>query len=458
MSELHVIILAAGQGTRMCSSLPKVLHPVAGRPMLAHVVDVARRLKPTVVHVVHGHGAEHVRATMADDGLAWVEQSEQLGTGHAVEQAMPGVPDSATVLVLYGDVPLIRAETLERIVAGARGGALALVTVMLDDPSGYGRILRAPDGRVTGIVEHRDASPEQRAVREGNSGILAVGARRLRAWLAALDRDNAQGEFYLTDCIEMAATEGVAITAVCAEHAHEVLGVNDRVQLAAVERLHQRMLTERLMLAGVSMADPARVDVRGSVDVGRDVWLDVNVVLEGEVALADGVRIGPNVVLRDCVVEAGAEILANSLVDGARVGRGARVGPYARLRPGTSLGEGAHVGNFVEVKNSTLGAGSKANHLTYLGDSDVGRDVNVGAGTITCNYDGASKHRTVIGDGAFIGSGVELVAPVTVHAGATIGAGSTISQDAPEGELTLSRARQATVRGWKRPRKDRRGD
>jgi len=453
MSQLHVIILAAGQGTRMRSALPKVLHPLAGRPMLEHVVRTAAALGPAAIHVVHGHGGEQVRAALAHLDVRWVEQAEQLGTGHAVEQAMPAVPDPATVLVLYGDVPLIEHETLAETAHRAGRGALALITVELEDATGYGRILRAQDGRVTGIVEHKDASPQQRALREGNTGILCAGAAPLRAWLSRLDRDNAQGEYYLTDVIAMAAAEGVAIDTVHPARAVEVLGVNDRVQLATLERAYQRAQAERLMRGGATLADPARVDVRGEVQVGRDVWLDVNVVLEGSVEIEDEVRVGPNVVLRDCRLGRGVEVLANSLIDGAKVGAGARIGPFARLRPGTDLAAEVHVGNFVEVKNARLGRGSKANHLTYLGDAEVGAAANVGAGTITCNYDGANKHRTVIGDGAFIGSGVELVAPVTVHAGATIGAGSTISRDAPAGQLTLSRSRQVTVAGWRRPQK-----
>ncbi len=453
MIPLHVIILAAGQGTRMRSALPKVLHAIAGRPMLEHVVRAAEGLAPTRIHVVHGHGGEAVRERLAHLPVEWVEQAEQLGTGHAVEQAMPGVPDGATVLVLYGDVPLIALDTLADTVRCAAGGELALITVHLDDPTGYGRILRAADGRVTGIVEHKDATPAELRIHEGNTGILAVAAAPLRRWLSALDRDNAQREFYLTDVIGMAAADGVPIETVHPARTEEVLGVNDRIQLAALERAFQSRQAERLMREGASLADPARVDVRGEVVVGRDVWLDVNVVLEGRVELADGVRIGPNVVLRDCRLGAGTQVHANSLVDGAEVGAGVRIGPFARLRPGTRLADRVHVGNFVEIKNTTLGPGSKANHLTYLGDSEVGRDVNVGAGTITCNYDGAGKHRTVIGDGAFIGSGVELVAPVTVHAGATIGAGSTITRDAPPDQLTLERARQTTVPGWKRPQK-----
>lgn len=451
--HLHVIVLAAGQGTRMRSSTPKVLHPIAGRPMLEHVVSTAAGLEPAAVHVVYGHGGDEVRRRLAHLDVTWVEQAQQLGTGHAVAQAMPGVPDEATVLVLYGDVPLIESGTLSDAVHRAEDGALVIISVHLEDPSGYGRIVRQPDGRVSGIVEHKDATCEQLAIREGNTGILVADAARLRAWLAGLGSDNVQGEYYLTDVITMAARQGVSIDTVHPGQVAEVLGVNDRIQLAALERIYQARCMAELMREGVSMADPARVDVRGRVRAGRDVWLDVNVVLEGEVELADGARVGPNVLLRDCRIGAGAQILANSVVEEAQVGAGARVGPFARLRPGAILGESTHVGNFVEIKNTVMGRGSKANHLSYLGDSEIGSDVNVGAGTITCNYDGANKHRTVIGDGAFIGSGVELVAPVTVHAGATIGAGSTITSDAPAGQLTLTRARQSTVSHWKRPLK-----
>jgi bifunctional UDP-N-acetylglucosamine pyrophosphorylase/glucosamine-1-phosphate N-acetyltransferase len=453
MRHLHVVVLAAGQGTRMRSSSPKVLHAIAGRPMLEHVVSTAMGLNPAAVHVVFGHGGDEVRRRLSHLDVIWVEQARQLGTGHAVAQAMPAVPDEATVLVLYGDVPLIELTTLADTVRRAEDGALAIISVHLDDPAGYGRILRQADGRVIGIVEHKDANAAQLAIHEGNTGILAADAASLRGWLAGLGSDNAQGELYLTDVIAMAHGQGVPIDTVHPGQVAEVLGVNDRVQLAALERIYQARCTAALMREGVSMADPARVDVRGRVRAGRDVWLDVNVVLEGEVELADGVRVGPNVLLRDCRIGADAQILANSVVEEAEVGAGARVGPFARLRPGAVLGESAHVGNFVEVKNTAMGRGSKANHLSYLGDSEIGNDVNVGAGTITCNYDGANKHRTVIGDGAFIGSGVELVAPVTVHAGATIGAGSTITSDAPPEQLTLTRARQTTIPHWRRPRK-----
>ena len=451
MKHVHVVVLAAGQGTRMRSALPKVLHSIAGQPMLEHVVTVATGLNPSAVHVVYGHGGDEVRRRLAHLHVTWVEQARQLGTGHAVAQAMPGVPDDAIVLVLYGDVPLIELSTLADTVRRAQDGALTIISVHLDDPTGYGRIIRQADGRVVGIVEHKDATPAQRAIHEGNTGILAANAAQLRAWLAGLHDDNAQGEFYLTDVISMAHREGTSIDTVHPGQVAEVLGVNDRVQLAHLERVYQARRTSELMRDGVSMADPARVDVRGRVRAGRDVWLDVNVVLEGNVELGEGVQVGPNVLLRDCRIGPGAQILANSVIEEALVGPGARVGPFARLRPGAVLGDSAHVGNFVEIKNTSMGRDSKANHLSYLGDSEIGSGVNVGAGTITCNYDGANKHRTVIEDGAFIGSGVELVAPVTVHAGSTIGAGSTITRDAPPNQLTLTRARQTTVPQWKRP-------
>jgi bifunctional UDP-N-acetylglucosamine pyrophosphorylase/glucosamine-1-phosphate N-acetyltransferase len=458
MNRLHIVILAAGQGTRMRSAMPKVLHAIAGRPMLAHVVGTAVALDPEVIHVVYGHGGERVQQELADLPVTWVEQAEQLGTGHAVEQAMPGIPDDASVLVLYGDVPLITLDTLNACTGVAARGTLALVTVHLADPTGYGRILRDDSSRVSGIVEQKDASDEQLSIREGNTGILCAPAGQLKSWLTRLDRDNAQGEFYLTDIIAMAAADGVTVEAVHPSCEEEVLGVNDRVQLAFLERAFQRQQAERLMRGGATLADPGRLDVRGQVSTGSDVWLDVNVVMEGQVVLGDGARIGPNVVLRDCEIGAGAEVLANSIVEEARVGRNARVGPFARLRPGAVLSDEVHVGNFVEVKNTTLGQGSKANHLTYLGDSSIGSGVNVGAGTITCNYDGANKNRTIIGDGAFIGSGVELVAPVTIEDGATIGAGSTISRDAPKDQLTLTRVKQTSIRSWRRPRKKKPGD
>ena len=453
MPPVHVVVLAAGQGKRMHSDLPKVLHKLAGRPLLEHVLDAVLELDAASVHVVHGHGGSRVREQLGHRPVRWVEQPRQLGTGHAVGLVMPDVPDEAVVVVVYGDVPLIEAGTLRAVIGAAGPESIGLLTVELGEPAGYGRILRDAGGAVRGIVEERDADAGQRAITEINTGIVAAGARRLREWLGRLDTDNAQSEYYLTDVVGMAAGDGVRIAAVQPARPEEILGVNDRVQLADLERRVQRREARRLMLLGVTIMDPERLDVRGSVEVGRDVVLDVNVVLEGRVVLGDGVAVGPHTCIRDSEVGPHTSILAHCVIEGAAIGQRCRVGPFARIRPGTRLaGEGA-VGNFVEIKNTTLGPRSKANHLTYLGDSEIGRDVNVGAGTITCNYDGASKHRTVIADGAFIGSGVELVAPVTVEAGATIGAGSTICRDAPADTLTVARARQTTIKGWKRPAK-----
>lgn len=458
MAAVEVVILAAGQGTRMKSSLPKVLHPLAGRPMLAHVVGAARALDAERVHVVYGHGGEAVRSAIAGDDIHWALQAEQLGTGHAVRQAMPAVDDASVALVLFGDVPLVNTDTLDTALAVAREGRVAVVSARVADPTGYGRILRGDDGAVVAIREHKDASAAERAVDEINSGIMAAPAGRLRAWLDAVRPDNAQGELYLTDVVELAIADGVRVDGVLADDEDEVAGVNDRRQLAHLERVYQLRVAERLMLDGVTLADPARLDVRGDVTVGRDVSIDVNVVLEGTVSIGDNCSIGPNTVIRDAVIEDGAQILAQTLIDGAHVGAGARVGPFARLRPEARLGRDVHVGNFVEIKKSVLADGAKVNHLSYVGDTDVGQRVNVGAGTITCNYDGANKHRTVIGDDAFIGSGTELVAPVTVGAGATIGAGSTIGRDAPPGELTLTRVRQRSL-VWTRPvKKTKAGD
>ena len=454
MTPLHVVILAAGQGTRMRSSLPKVLHLLAGRPLLSHVIDAANALDAAGVHVVHGHGGGIVREAMAAAHVEWVEQREQLGTGHAVALAMAGVPDDATVLVLYGDVPLINRTTLHETATLAAGSGIALITAVVDDPSGYGRIVRDPDGHVRGIVEEGDATEEQRNIAEINTGILAARAGKLRDWLQRIDRDNAQGEYYLTDVVACAVEEGLSVRTVPPEAVEEVLGVNDRVQLAALERFQQRRLAEALMRDGASLADPARVDVRGRVHTGMDVFVDVDVVFEGDVRLGDRVSIGPGCVIKDTLIERDTEVRAHCVIEGAHVGVACRVGPFARLRSDTRMSRGASIGNFVEVKNATIGEGSKANHLTYIGDSRIGRDVNVGAGVVTCNYDGAHKHMTVIGDNAFIGSGVMLVAPITVHAGATIGAGSTLGKDAPPDALTLTRGPQRTFEGWKRPRKD----
>jgi bifunctional UDP-N-acetylglucosamine pyrophosphorylase/glucosamine-1-phosphate N-acetyltransferase len=453
-----VVILAAGQGKRMKSDLPKVLQPVAGRPLLQHVIDTARELLASDIHVVYGHGGERVREALAAENVTWALQAEQLGTGHALQQAMPGVPDDHLVLVLYGDVPLTQAATLQRLIDAAAGGeALAILSVRMQDPTGYGRIVRDRAGTVARIVEHKDANQKERAIDEVNTGLMAASARRMRDWLAQLRNDNAQGEYYLTDVVVMAAKAGLKVNAILAEREDEVLGVNDKLQLAEVEAVYRRRRATELMLAGVTLVDPARFDARGPVTVGRDVHIDVNVVLEGKVTLGNRVRIGPNVLIRDSDIADDAEIHANCVLDRARVGARASVGPFARLRPDAVLHEEVHIGNFVEVKKSELHRGAKANHLTYLGDTTVGERANVGAGTITCNYDGVNKWRTEIGAGAFIGSGSMLVAPVKVGAGATIGAGSTITKDAPDEKLTLERSKQLTLDGWKRPIKQPKG-
>jgi bifunctional UDP-N-acetylglucosamine pyrophosphorylase/glucosamine-1-phosphate N-acetyltransferase len=450
--SLSVIVLAAGQGKRMHSALPKVLHRLAGRPLLAHVLQAARALDPARTVVVHGHGGADVRAAFPDAEVTWVEQAAQLGTGHAVARALPQVPAADDVLVLYGDVPLIGVETLKQLAQAASGG-LAILTADAPDPSGYGRVARDAQGRVLRVVEQRDASAAELAVREVNAGFLCAPAKRLAAWLAAVRNDNAQKEYYLTDVVALAVSDGVAVTAVKAREWAEVAGVNSKRELAALERELQRREAERLLDAGVTLADPARLDVRGSLECGRDVTVDVNCLFEGAVRLGDRVRIGPNCVLRNVTVAADSEVLAFSLLDDAEVGARCRIGPYARLRPGANLGEDVHIGNFVEVKASRLGAGSKANHLAYIGDSEVGARVNIGAGTITCNYDGAAKHRTVIEDDCFIGSDATLVAPVKIAKGSYIGAGSTISKDTPAGQLTVARAKQVSIPAWKPNRK-----
>ncbi|TWH10178.1 bifunctional UDP-N-acetylglucosamine diphosphorylase/glucosamine-1-phosphate N-acetyltransferase GlmU [Pseudoxanthomonas taiwanensis] len=444
---LHVVILAAGEGKRMKSALPKVLQPVGGRPMLAHVIDTARRLQPAGIHVVYGHGGDAVRAAFAgQDDLAWAEQARQLGTGHAVQQAMPGIPELADVLVLYGDVPLTSADTLRRLLQ-----ADGLLRVLVADPTGYGRIVRDPQGRVAKIVEHRDASDEERRIGIVNTGIIAAESDALKRWLARLSNENAQGEYYLTDVFAMAAAEYNPAEIVLVEDPIEAEGANDPWQLAQLERAYQLRRARELCLAGARLLDPARVEQRGTVKVGRDVEIDVDVVLEGEVELGDGVRIGPFVRLKDVRLGPGTEVLAHCDLEGVVTEGAVHIGPFARLRPGTVLADGVRIGNFVETKKVVLGVGSKANHLTYLGDTTVGAGVNIGAGTITCNYDGVNKSATVIGDGAFIGSNSALVAPVEIGAGATIGAGSVITRNAPADALTVSRARQTTVEGWKRP-------
>ena len=453
MTPLHVVILAAGQGTRMRSNLPKVLHLLAGRPLLSYVVEAANALGAVRVHVVHGHGGGIVREAMAGADVDWVEQREQLGTGHAVASAMPGIPDDATVLVLYGDVPLVNRTTMHETATLAAGSGIALITAVVDDPTGYGRVVRDTDGHVRGIVEEGDATEEQRNIAEINTGILAAHAGKLRDWLRRTGRDNAQGEYYLTDVVACAVEEGLSVRTVPPEEVEEVLGVNDRLQLAALERFHQRRLADSLMREGATLADPARIDIRGHVRTGSDVFIDVNVVFEGDVVLGDRVSIGPGCVIKDTSIERDTDVRAQCVIEGAHIGAACQVGPFARLRPDARLSRDARIGNFVEVKNATIGEGSKASHLTYIGDSRIGRDVNVGAGVVTCNYDGAHKHTTVIGDNAFIGSGVMLVAPITVNAGATIGAGSTIGKDAPGDALTLSRAPQESFERWERPQK-----
>ena len=459
MDNLEVIILAAGQGKRMRSALPKVLHLLGGRPLLAHVLGAAEGLAPRAIHVVHGHGGAQVRAAFDEPRVRWVEQAEQLGTGHAVQQAIDAVADDALVLVLYGDVPLIRIETLRALLAEAERSGLGLLTAEVADPSGYGRIVRHPLGHVERIVEQKDATPEEAAIREINTGILAARAALLRRWLARLENRNAQREYYLTDVIAMAAAEGIEIVTRQPRATWEILGVNSKRELAELERIYQRQQADALLEQGVTLRDPARFDLRGELRCGSDVVIDVNVVLEGRVVLGDGVYLGPNSVIRDAEIGAGTQILANCVIEEAQIGAGCRIGPFARLRPGSRLAEDVHVGNFVEIKQSEIGAGSKANHLTYIGDTTIGRGVNVGAGTITCNYDGANKHRTIIGDRAFIGSNTALVAPVAVGAGATIGAGSVITRDVPADELAVARGEQRNIKGWKRPtKKDKAGD
>ena len=451
--HLSVVILAAGQGKRMNSDLPKVLQPLAGRPLLQHVIRTARELEPANIYVVYGHGGAQVQAALPQEPVEWILQAHQLGTGHAVMQAMCVIPDDHTVLVLYGDVPLIRAPTLKKLVALATEGTLALLSVTLEDAAGYGRILRGTDGRVSAIVEHRDASPAELTIRELNSGLMAAPAGRLREWLLGLGSNNAAREYYLTDAVAGAVQSGYRVDTVLTARAAEVVGVNDKIQLAQVEALYRRERAEELMLAGATLVDPDRIDIRGEVAIERDVFIDVNAVFIGHVRLGRGVKIGPNCVIGDSEVGAGTEVYANSIIDNARVAENCRIGPFARVRPDTLLHDGVHIGNFVEVKNSEIGAGSKANHLSYVGDAQVGSGVNVGAGSITCNYDGQNKWPTVIEDGAFLGSGSMLVAPLRIGAGATIGAGSTITESAADGELTLTRAQQKTVAGWTRPNK-----
>ncbi len=460
-APLAVIVLAAGQGKRMHSDLPKVLQPLAGKPLLTHVLECAAALQPAATHIVYGHGGERVRAALghalsvgdASLPLNWALQAQQLGTGHAVAQAMPHVSDEQMVLVLYGDVPLVRRETLQQLIELAGPKAVALLTVQLTDATGYGRIVRNRQGEVQRIVEHKDATATQRRINEGNSGILAAPAKLLRRWLAKLKSDNAQGEYYLTDIIAMAVKDKVKVRPLIAPTLAEVLGVNDKRQLAELEAHYRRQRADELMAAGVTIIDPSRIDLRGVITTGRDVQLDVNVVLEGPVHLGDGVKVGANCVISAARIGMGTVIRPNCVIENAEIGASCQIGPFARVRPDTELADDVHLGNFVEIKKSRIGRGSKVNHLSYVGDSIVGSQVNVGAGTITCNYDGVNKSQTQIGDGAFIGSGSMLVAPVKIGAGAVIGAGSTITRDAPDDRLTLERSQQRTIEQWRRPTK-----
>ncbi|TCW31814.1 bifunctional UDP-N-acetylglucosamine diphosphorylase/glucosamine-1-phosphate N-acetyltransferase GlmU [Gulbenkiania mobilis] len=450
MTDLSIVVLAAGKGKRMYSSLPKVLHPIGGRPMLARVLDTARTLSPSRLVVVYGHGGEAVRAALPDADIVWAEQAEQLGTGHALKMALPALPETGRTLVLYGDVPLIEASTLEALVAAA-GDEVALLTDVLDNPTGYGRIVRSADGAISAIVEDKDCTPDERAIREINTGMLVLPSARLAGWLAELRNGNAQGEYYLTDVVALAVRDGLTVHGVQVPASWQAAGVNNKVQLAELERILQQNQAHALLEAGVTLADPARIDIRGRLEHGRDVSIDINCVFEGDVVLEEGVSIGANCVLKNVHVAAHARIAPFSHLEGAKVGPACRIGPYARLRPGAQLAEGVHVGNFVEIKKSEIGAGSKVNHLTYIGDASIGSHVNVGAGTVTCNYDGVNKFRTLIGDGVFVGSGSMLVAPVTLEAGATIAAGSVITKTAPADALTVARARQTSIVGWKRP-------
>jgi bifunctional UDP-N-acetylglucosamine pyrophosphorylase / glucosamine-1-phosphate N-acetyltransferase len=448
--EVSFIILAAGQGTRMRSPIPKVLHTLAGKPLLQHVVDCALAAGALDVCVVHGHGGEAVKAAFDGQPIRWVHQAEQLGTGHAAQQAMPGTPDANRVLILFGDVPLLKPATLERLLQTGKAGELALLTVDMQDPTGYGRIVRE-NGRVVRNVEQKDANTEEQAITEINTGVLVAPAGKLKAWLGRLDSNNSQGEYYLTDVIAMAVAENVAVHGVKAEDWKEVMGINDKKQLAAAERALQQRWVDELMEQGVGFADPERVDIRGSLTCGTDVFIDANVVFEGDVTLGDNVTVESCNLIRDSAFGAGSVIHPHCHIERAVTGAECEIGPFARLRPGAELRDRVKIGNFVEVKKSTIASGSKVNHLSYIGDTSIGTGVNIGAGTITCNYDGVNKYRTVIGDGAFIGSGVELVAPVEIGAGATIGAGSTITKPVPDNELTIARARQVTIEGWKKP-------
>jgi bifunctional UDP-N-acetylglucosamine pyrophosphorylase/glucosamine-1-phosphate N-acetyltransferase len=449
--HLGVLILAAGEGTRMRSRQPKVLHRLAGKQLLRHVIETARAITPDEIIIVYGHGGDRVLAELDAPDLDWVEQKERLGTGHAVMEAAPNLQRVDQVLILFGDVPLISGSTLISMLAALHTTDLALLTVDLPDPTGYGRIVRDRDDRVVRIVEQKDATERELEISEINTGIMAVKRQRLETWLGRIENNNAQKEYYLTDIIAMAVADGVNIQVVHPICEEEVMGINDRKQLAYLERYYQNRRAEDLMQSGVTLSDPSRIDIRGVLKTGQDVFLDFNTLFKGEVTLADGVKVGPNVIIKNSTIGANTEIFANSVIEDAVIGEDCRIGPFARIRPETRLGDSVHVGNFVELKKSQVASKSKINHLSYVGDTTVGSEVNIGAGTITCNYDGANKHRTVIGDRAFIGSDTQLVAPVSVGKGATIGAGSTITRDTPDETLTLSRSEQVNVEGWQRP-------
>jgi len=453
--NIKTVILAAGKGTRMRSELPKVLHKIAKKPLLKHVYDMSAQLSNNSVKIVIGHGAELVKSTLSDIDVSWVEQKQQLGTGHAVQQVVDQIEDNDNVLILYGDVPLLKLATVQALMANVSETTLALLTVILDDPTGYGRIVRDSAGGVVKIVEQKDASDAEKLINEGNTGILAVQGKHLKKWLSKLSNSNAQGEYYLTDIIEMAVADQITVITNQPDSADEVLGVNNRQQLAHLERVYQLEQAINLMELGVTLIDPSRFDLRGSVEsVGQDVEIDINVILEGKNHIGNNVKIGANCQIKDAIIGDNVEILANSVIDNAEIGAGSKIGPFARLRPESVLAKDVHIGNFVEIKKSTVADGSKINHLSYIGDTTVGSKVNIGAGTITCNYDGVNKFRTIIEDGAFIGSDTQLVAPVTVGKNATIGAGSTITKDSPENQLTLSRVKQVSLPGWQRPVKN----
>lgn len=450
---INVVILAAGQGTRMKSSLPKVLHPLAGLPLVQHVINTSKKLNPEVINVVYGHGGEKVQKQINDPDINWVLQAEQLGTGHAVDQVKDQLIDEQLVLILYGDVPLIKEETLVELLEQAKDG-FSLLTVTLDNPQGYGRIVRNKGGLVENITEEKDASDDIKKINEVNTGILAVKADLLKNWLSKLDNNNAQKEYYLTDVIAMAVKDGFKINTTQPDNEYEVMGVNNRIQLSELERYYQQEQANELMAGGITLADPTRIDIRGELSHGQDISIDINTVIEGNVSIGNNVSIGANCVIKNSKIADDVTILPMSVLDNASIGKGSKVGPFARLRPGAVLSENTHVGNFVEIKKSFVGVGSKVNHLTYVGDSIVGKNVNIGAGTITCNYDGANKHQTVIGDNVFVGSATQLIAPVKIGKNATVGAGSTITTDVAEDELAITRVKQKSIQGWKRPEKD----